>query len=195
MQKTKRFGVAAGFAAPIVAFLFIAAAIASYPEFSWTHNALSDLGVVPGLTSVLFTAGLCIGGILALAFSTLGLYGFAGEKPVGKAGAVFFAAATASLILIGVFNEHFRPTHYIVSVAFFFFAPLAFFILTAAFQRSGKRGLAAFTLASALAAAVPWILQLTIQYVPKVAIPEAVSGVIIAVWVIALSTLMLKAKV
>jgi hypothetical membrane protein len=189
MQTYERFGVAAGFAAPVVAFLFIGAAIASYPEFSWTNNALSDLGVIPGLTSLLFTMGLCGGGILALIFSALGLYGYAGEKPVGKVGAVFFAAATASLILIGVFNENFRPTHYIVSVAFFFFAPLAFFILTAAFHMTGKRRLAAFTLASGLAAAVPWILQLTIQYVPKVAIPEAVSGVIIAAWVIGLSTL------
>jgi hypothetical membrane protein len=194
MQTYKRFGVAAGFAAPVVAFLFIGAAIASYPEFSWTNNALSDLGVIPGLTSLLFTMGLCGGGILALIFSALGLYGYAGEKPVGKAGAVFFAAATASLILIGIFNENFRPTHYIVSVAFFFFAPLAFFILTAAFHMTGKRRLAAFTLASGLAAAVPWILQLTIQYVPKVAIPEAVSGVIIAAWVIVLSTLMRKSK-
>ena len=139
MSSIKRFGVIAGFAAPVVAFLFISAAIASYPQFSWTHNALSDLGVVPGLTSALFTVGLIGGGVLALIFTAVGLYGFAGEKPVGKAGAVFFAAATASLILIGIFNEHFRPTHYIVSVAFFFFAPLAFFILTAAFHMTGKR--------------------------------------------------------
>ncbi|NLF87757.1 DUF998 domain-containing protein [Candidatus Bathyarchaeota archaeon] len=194
MSSIKRFGVIAGFAAPVVAFLFISAAIASYPQFSWTHNALSDLGVVPGLTSALFTVGLIGGGVLALIFTAVGLYGFAGEKPVGKAGAVFFAAATASLILIGIFNEHFRPTHYIVSVAFFFFAPLAFFILTAAFHMTGKRALAAFTLASAIVAAIVWILQLTIEYVPNVAIPETVSGLIIAAWVIALSTLMRKAK-
>jgi len=194
MQKYKRYGAAAGFAAPLVAFLFISAAIASYPQFSWTHNALSDLGVVPGVTSILFTVGLCGGGILALVFTALGLYGYAGEKPLGKIGAVFFAAATASLILIGVFNENFRPTHYIVSVAFFFFAPLAFFILTAAFHQSRKRGLAVYTLTSAIVAAVVWILQLTIEYVPKVAIPETVSGVIIAAWVIALSTLIRKTR-
>lgn len=194
MSSIKRFGVIAGFAAPVVAFLFISAAIASYPQFSWTQNALSDLGVVPGLTSALFTVGLIGGGVLALIFTAVGLYGFAGEKPVGKAGAVFFAAATASLILIGIFNEDFRPTHYIVSVAFFFFAPLAFFILTAAFHMTGKRTLAAFTLASAIVAAIVWILQLTIGYVPNVAIPETVSGLIIAAWVIALSTLMRKAN-
>jgi hypothetical membrane protein len=192
MQSFRRVGAAVGFAAPFVAFVFISAAIASNPSFSWTGNALSDLGVVPGLTSVLFTIGLCGGGILSLAFAVLGLYSYAGEKTLGKVGAAFFAAATFSLILIGVFNEHFRPTHYIVSVMFFFFAPLAFFILTGAFYRSHRRKLAAFTIIIGLVAAIPWILQLTIRYVPEVAIQETVSGLTVAVWVIVLSKLMLK---
>jgi hypothetical membrane protein len=194
MKGFRRVGALAGFAAPIVALSFISVAIASYPSFSWTQNALSDLGVVPGLTSVLFTVGLCTGGILSLVFSALGLYSYAGEKVVGKVGAAFFVAASISLILIGVFNEHFKPTHYIVSVAFFVFAPLAFFTLTAAFYRYRKRALAAFTVVAALVAAIPWILQLTIQYVPNVAIPETVSGLTVAIWVIVLARLMFKPK-
>jgi hypothetical membrane protein len=194
MQSLRRVGAIAGFAAPFVAFIFISDAIASYPSFSWTENALSDLGVVPGLTSVLFTVGLCGGGILAVAFSVLGLYSYAGEKALGKVGAAFFAAASISLILIGIFNEHFRPTHYIVSVTFFFFAPLAFFTLTAAFYKYRKRALAAFTVVAALVAAIPWILQLTIQYVPNVAVPETISGLTVAIWVIVLARLMFKPK-
>lgn len=194
MQDYRRVGALAGFTAPIVAFSFISAAIASYPSFSWTQNALSDLGVVPGLTSVLFTVGLCGGGVLSLVFAVLGLYSYAGEKVLGKAGAALFAAASVSLILIGAFNEHYRPTHYIVSVMFFVFAPLAFFTLTAAFYMYRKRALAVFTVVSALVAAIPWILQLTIQYVPNVAIPETISGLTVAAWVIVLSKLMLKPK-
>ena len=194
MQGFRRFGPLAGFTAPFVGFIFISTAIASYPSFSWTGNALSDLGVVPGLTGWLFTVGLCGGGILSLLFAVLGLYSYAGEKALGKVGAAFFAAASISLILIGVFNEHYRPTHYIVSVAFFLSAPLAFFTLTAAFYRYRKNALAAFTVVSALVAAIPWILQLTIHYVPEVAIPETISGLTVAVWVIVLSKLMLKPK-
>jgi hypothetical membrane protein len=194
MQGSKRIGVIAGFAAPFFAFAFISAAIASYSSFSWTDNALSDLGVVPGVTSALFTVGLCGGGLLTLVFAALGLYNYAGDKTAGKVGAAFFAAAAVSLILIGVFNEHFRPTHYIVSVAFFFAAPLAFFILTAAFYHKHQKKLAAFTIATGLVAAVPWILQLTIPYVPDVAVPETISGLTVALWVIALSKLMLKPK-
>jgi hypothetical membrane protein len=194
MHGFRRVGALAGLAAPFVAFSFISAAIASYPSFSWTENALSDLGVVPGLTGWLFTVGLCGGGVLSLVFSVLGLYSYASERNLGKVGAGFFAASTISLLLIGIFNEHFRPTHYIVSVMFFFFAPLAFFILTAAFHQSHKPKLAAFTIVTGLVAAVPWILQLTIHYVPDVAIPETVSGLTVAVWVIVLSWLILKRK-
>jgi hypothetical membrane protein len=194
MRGFRRFGAAAGFTAPFVAFIFISAAIASYPSFSWTGNALSDLGVVPGLTSILFTVGLCGGGFFMLVFAVLGLYSYAGEKTLGKVGAAFLAAAAISLILIGVFNEHFRPTHYIVSVAFFVFAPLAFFTLTAAFYQKHQKNLAAFTIATGLVAAIPWILQLTVQYVPNVAIPETISGLTVAIWVIVLSEQMLKPK-
>jgi hypothetical membrane protein len=187
-----KVGVALGFVAPVWAFLFISLAILSYPSFSWTNNALSDLGVVPGLTSALFTLGLCGGGILAFIFTILGLYNHVGKGIAGKIGAGFFAASTLTLVCIGIFNETFRPTHYLFSVAFFVLAPLAFFILTAGFYLKGQRGLAAFTILIALIAAIPWILQLTIQYVANVAIPETISGAAVSVWVILLSIKMLQ---
>jgi hypothetical membrane protein len=194
MSVTKRVGAAAGFATPIIAFACIFAAIISYPAFSWTNNALSDLGVVSGVTGTLFNFGLIISGVLGFVFAVFGLLGFAGKTWVGKLGSAVFAAATVALILIGIFNEHFSPTHYLVSVAFFTVSPLALFILTSAFYLNGNRGLAAFTAAIGLAAAVPWILQFTIQYVPKVAIPETISALAVSIWAIVLSAEMLKTK-
>ena len=64
-----------GILTPLVAFTFISLAIASSPQFSWTDNALSDLGVVEGVTAVLFNSGLIIGGILAIIFAS-GLFIF-----------------------------------------------------------------------------------------------------------------------
>jgi len=61
---------ACGILTPIVAFTCIFLAIASYPEFSWTGNALSDLGVQEGVTAVLFNSGLIFSGILALIFAS-----------------------------------------------------------------------------------------------------------------------------
>ncbi len=115
----KKIGAAAGVAAPIIAFTCIFSSIATYPAFSWTNNALSDLGVVSGITGPLFNFGLCAAGVLGFAFAVLGLYAYFENDWVGKLGSAFFAAATISLILIGIFNEHFSPTHYIVSVGIF----------------------------------------------------------------------------
>ncbi len=193
MLQTKRIGAATGIAAPVLALTCILCAIATYPAFNWVNNALSDLGVVPGVTSVLFNFGLCTGGFLAFAFSTLGLFAYAGKSWVGKLGALVFAAATVALIAIGVFNENFKGTHYAVSVAFFALAPISLFLLTGAFVLAHRRGLAIFTLAVAFAAALPWVLQFTYNYVPNVAVPEILSGVFVAVWVMVLSVKMLRA--
>ena len=193
-MRKQQIGAAAGFATPIVAFTCISLAILSWPQFSWTNNALSDLGVVPGITAPLFNSGLVAAGVLAFCFAVLGVYSFMSQRLVGKVGSAFFAASTVALICIGIFNENFSPTHYLVSVAFFTLAPLGLFILTGAFWRNRQRGLAAFTVAVGVVAAVPWILQLTLEYVPKVAIPEAISSVAVSVWAVVLSVEMLRAK-
>jgi hypothetical membrane protein len=194
MRFSQKAGAAAGFIMPTVAFAFILSALATYPQFSWTNNALSDLGVVPGITSLLFNSGPILGGIAGVVFSALGLWTYANKRWAGKLGAAFFAGASIALLCIGIFNENFRPTHYIVSVAFFVLAPLALFLLTGAFYLRGNSILAALTVAVAVVAAAPWILQLTIHYVPDVAIPEAISAVAVSVWAVVVSAQMLKTK-
>jgi hypothetical membrane protein len=191
MVDLRRVGAVAGIAAPIVALICILSAIASYSAFSWTNNALSDLGVVEGATSLLFNSGLVTAGVLAFIFAAFGLFNFAGGR-LGKVGSAFFAVASVALVCVGVFNEHYSPTHYLVSVAFFVSVPIALFVLTCAFYRNRKRGTAALTVAVGVTAALPWILQLTINYVPKVAIPEAISGFAVAAWAIIVSAQILK---
>jgi hypothetical membrane protein len=192
-MKKLRIGAAAGIATPIVAFSCVSVAIASYEPFSWTNNALSDLGVAKGITAPIFDIGLVAAGVLAFVFSALGLFSFSKSR-LGKVGAVFFADAAIALICIGIFNEHYSPTHYIVSVAFFSLAPIALFILTASFWRENHLALAALSIALGVVAAVPWFLQLTINYVPNVAIPETISAVAISVWAVAVSVKMLRMK-
>lgn len=190
----QRMGATAGLITPILAFTSILIAIASYPPFSWTNNALSDLGVVPGITGTLFNFGLYTSGLFGFGFAVFGLFTYFTKSLVGKVGAGVFAAATLALMAIGFFNESFTPTHYWVSVAFFSLAPIALFILTCAFYLNRDRTMAAFTVAIAVAAALPWILQFTINYVPNVAIPEAVSALAVSAWAIVVAQKMLKAK-
>lgn len=193
MSNLRTIGAVAGLAAPIVAFTFILSAIASWPVFSWTNNALSDLGVVEGVTSILFTIGLCGAGTLAFIFAVLGLYPFLGKSKLGKVGSAFYAMATGALFCIGVFNENFtQPTHFVVSALFFVLMPFASFILTCAFYRGNQHRLAFFTLAVGLIAAIPWALQFIVYYVPNVAIPETISAATVALWIVVLSRKTLK---
>jgi hypothetical membrane protein len=191
----QRIGAASGIVAPIVAFVCIIIAIASYPTFSWTNNALSDLGVVSGITSSFFNFGLLASGILAFNFAIFGLFNYFGSRWVGKIGSTVFATAALALIAISVFNENFSPTHYLVSVAFFTLAPIALFILTFGFWLNHQPGIAAFTIGIGVVAALPWILLFTFNYVPNVAIPEFLSGLAVSVWAVFLGKKMLSPKV
>jgi len=191
----QRIGASSGIVAPIVAFVCILTAIASYPAFSWTNNALSDLGVVPGITASLFNFGLLASGILAFNFAIFGLFNYLIQSWVGKIGSAVFAAATLALIAISIFNEHFSPTHYLVSVAFFTLAPIALFILTFGFLLCHQRGVAVFTVLVGVAAALPWLLFFSFNYVPNVAIPEFLSGLAVSAWAIVLGKKMFTSKV
>jgi len=191
LNRTLKVAGISGVIAPIVAFTCILAAIASYTPFNWVNNALSDLGVQSGVTAPIFNSGLVISGLLFLVF-TIGLFRSVGKSWLGKTGAIVLCLACISLVSIGIFNESFKPTHYLVSVAFFALMPISMLVLVTSFWFAGQRRLSLFTLAIAFAAATPWVLQLLIHYVSGVAVPEFVSGLAGAVWTEILSIKMLK---
>ena len=188
----QRIGGLAGITAPLLAFICIAIAIVSYPDFSWTGNALSDLGIISGLTGLVFNFGIFTCGLLALIFAMLGLYNYFGQNLVGRIGALTFMASTIALMVIGIFNENFKPTHYLVSVAFFTLSPLALFIIALAFHIVQQRGMTVFTLIIGIISAFVWILQFMFQYLPNVAVPEVISGLAFSVWAVVMSLKMIK---
>ena len=188
----QRIGAAAGIAAPTLAFTCILTAITSYPSFSWTNNALSDLGIIPGITGPLFNFGLYASGLLASIFAILGLFTYLGKSWVGKIGAAVFTVATLALIAIGIFNESFSSTHYAVSVAFFMLTPTSLLIITCAFWFAHQGKMAVFTVLAGVSAALPWLLLFTFNYVPNVAIPESASGLAVSTWAIVLGKKMIK---
>jgi len=179
--------------APLVAFTFISLAIVYSPQFSWTENALSDLGVMEGVTAVLFNSGLIISGILAIIFAC-GLFVFLDDRTLGRIGAFIFTLAALALVAIGIFTENFGRIHYYVSVAFFTFAPISMLIICATFFVVGKVKLGLFTFITAITAALVWVLQFAMQYVPNVAIPETISALPVSMWAIVLGFKMLKQR-
>jgi hypothetical membrane protein len=132
-----------------------------------------------------------VGGFLFMIFAA-GLLTFLGKRLLGKVGVCLFLVACVALVGIGVFNETFSPTHYIVSVLLFVFMPVALLVFVGAMWQQRKRNLGSFTLALSLIAAAPWVLEFTVPYVSGVAVPEFVSGLTGAVWTMALGYLMLK---
>ncbi|XES77804.1 MAG: DUF998 domain-containing protein [Candidatus Bathyarchaeia archaeon] len=190
MRKTD-ISAAAGMISPFFTYACIMVAIGSWKQFSWTDNALSDLGVQSGITAPVFNIGLIVGGILFVVFAA-GMFRYMGKNVVGKAASVLLAVACIALVCIGIFNENFHPTHYIVSVMLFVFLPISMLTFVGAFWMEGKRKLSLFTLGLGLFAAAVWVLQLTLNYVPHVAIPEFTSGLAGSIWVIVLSWQMLK---
>ncbi len=191
-RRLLRLGAFSGIMTTLLAFTCILIAIASYPAFTWTNNALSDLGVVAGITGPLFNFGLYSSGLFALSFAVFGLYNYIGEFWVGKVGSVTFASTGLALVGIGVFPENFVPIHYLFSVLFFVLLPISLFVITAnfAFNRQTKMGL--FTLAVAIVAVLTWILYFSVHYVSGVAIPEIASGFAGNLWVVVICCKMLK---
>ena len=181
----------AGVLTPLSAFVFIGGSIASFRWFSWTNNALSDLGVVRGATSALFNFGLFLSGLLALNFA-IGLFILFRDSVIGKVGASIFVLACISLEGIAFFPEDMRPFHYIFSVAFFVLMPIALLVIAGHYVKTRHKRMAAFTLVVAIVAAVPWVLQFTVPYVSNVAIPEAISAAAGSLWTLVLSYKMLK---
>jgi len=181
----------AGIVTPVVTLTFVISAIASYPQFSWVENALSDLGVKPGLTAPLFNYGLVVSGFLALVFA-LGLFIFFRRRILGRIGVPIFILAALAFVAIGVFPENVSPRHYYVSVAFFVFFPVSMLVLAANFFVMDEVKMGIFTLLVAIAAIVPWVLYFSIRFVPGVAIPEAVSALSASVWAIVIGSKMVK---
>jgi len=176
-----------GILAPVVAFVCILSAITSYAQFSWFDNALSDLGVVLGVTRLIFNAGLISSGLLALAFG-VGLFLFLGRNVVSRVGCSVFVLASLALIAIGVFPESTGRTHLFVSVMFFVLLPVSLLIIVISFVQMRKIRMAVFTLFISVVAALPWVLQFTNHYAVGVAIPETVSALAGSAWAIVMGS-------
>ena len=182
-----RISGVSGMLVPFIAFTLILLAISYSPNFSWTENALSDLGVQEGVTAVLFNAGLIISGILGLLFA-IGLFTFLQENLLSRMGACVFVLDTLSLTAIGVFPENVEPLHLYASVAFFALLPVSMFLLSTAFLRMSRMKLGFFTFAVAIVATIVWV----IPFGKGVAIPETLSGLSTSTWSVVLGSKMLK---
>jgi hypothetical membrane protein len=152
---------------PIVIFTCLGLAMALSPWFTWTHHALSDLGISDN-SALFFNYGMIIGGILIFIFS-LGLIKIVSKRT----GAYILTVSSLALIGIGLFPETLFPLHFITSASFFILLIIALLILGLTlkqdrFERS--MGLLALFFAEIAICSLFSLFRL-----PGIAIPEAFS--------------------
>lgn len=177
-----------GIISPIITFVLISLAIFNTSWFSWTENALSDLGV-EGIEATLFNSGLILGGILYIPFA-LGIERFFRNQTLGKIGASILLLADVLLIAIGIFPETApNKIHLYVSVGFFLSLALSLLIQgTAMIQTPAERKLGTFTMLIVIIGLAPWILHPW----KGVAIPELIAALAATIWSCVMSMKLLR---
>ena len=180
-----------GIISPIFAFSLIFLAINSYELFDWKLNALSDLGVVSGITATFFNYGLIGAGLISMVFA-IGLFIFRDKIKLSRISFFFFILTCVSLIAIGLFPENVKPVHYFVSVAFFVFLSIFLLLSSVSFIFNGQSYIGLFSFSIFIVATVPWILNFSSNLFIGVAIPEAISGLGISLWTIVFGLKMLN---
>jgi hypothetical membrane protein len=165
--------------------------VASYPQFSWTDNALSDLGVIAGVASTLFSAGLIFSGVLALMFAS-GLFLFLRDNMLGEIGASLLIIDALALCAIGFFPENVKPIHYYASVAFFVLFQFAIIFVAATYLWMHKLKMGLFSFLAAVFAMIVWIIQFTVGFGEGVAIPETLTSLSVLTWTLVMGYNMFK---
>jgi len=165
---------AVGLGAVLLATLFA-------PWFSWTENALSDLGHPSRATAPLFNGGMWLAGLLALAF-VAGLWIDAAGR-VRRAALIVLAASFLALTGVGAYPVT-TELHFPVSVAFFVSLTYGLWLYGSADALAGapERGVATIWLG--VANVTMWVLYATLEPFAGVAVPEAVGALVLAAWAV-----------
>jgi len=164
-----------GIAAPILGFMMIFLAIRLSPWFSWTGNALSDLGV-SGLGAIIFNNGLLMTGSFMMVFF-LGFFELSEGSQLGRLGSGIFLMCAILLCAIGFFPETAGAIHQHVSVAFFVSIPIYKFVLGAFMVRNDMRKVGLLSFITGASAVIVWMPAWS-----SFAIPEMITALAVGVW-------------
>lgn len=174
-----KLAAACGVTTPVVTISLILVSISNSPWFSWTDNALSDLGVHEA--ALTFNSALMIGGVLTLIFAS-GLMQILRRNRVSFTGTFLLVLAAISLFLIGLFPETAGRIHLYVSVSFFALNILAMLVIGIGLvMDSSSRKVGAFSIAASLFSVIVWVVFWNLPY-KGVAIPEMLASLSASAW-------------
>jgi len=156
----------------LIPYVCIFTSIALSPWFSWSKNALSDLGhSVKSDVAPIFNLGLVIGGILIYQYS-ISLTNY--SKMLTH---YFLALSAFLLVLIGVFDEIYGLIHFIVSSAFFITVLLTTLIYV--YEKKSKIAIAAFIIG-----VCSWAVYGLRVFEIGVFVPEILSAFAVTSWIV-----------
>jgi hypothetical membrane protein len=177
-----------GIVMPLFGLLIIGMSIWLSPWFSWTGNALSDLGGAEGFEAIVFNSGLAMTAALMMMFST-GLFEMTKRDLIGQIGSGVHLLSALLLLAIGLVNINIEPWHNYVSVGFFIALPLSALIIGYFCFRKKMKFYTLLAWGTAVLAAVIWLLPWS-----AMAIPEALSVSYLGVWQLILAYWMYTRK-
>ena len=174
----------------LILYVFIFAAILVSPWFSWTTNALSDLGNITRNSSPIFNLGLIVSGIIIVIFP-LGLRARTKANGLEHLGTLALLVAAIALIGVGIFPENYLLEHGITAGSMFLLNTIGLFLFGIAFLRSASmRMLGALTIVLAFVSAVIWVPV----WGHGIAIPEMIASVAVYILILVLSIRLLSGK-
>jgi hypothetical membrane protein len=174
-----RVAALCGLVTPVIAISAILLAISYSPWFSWTENALSDLGVHEA--AAIFNFSLMTSGVLTLIFA-IGLAQTLRQNIMGFVGALLLILTAISLFAIGFFPETAGRIHFYFSVSFFMFTVLSLIVIgVALFRESSGKTVGALSIFAGLFEAAVWVLFWNLP-IKGDAIPEMISSLTTSAW-------------
>ena len=160
-----------GFLGPLTALFFIGISIVMSPWFSWSINALSDLGhSVDSNMAPLFNFGLLLSGFFIIFYSILSLRNHA------KYTSMLLVVTGLMLQLIATFDELYGSFHFIVSVLFF--ASLGIASISYVIEKRSILTFVAFVVNI-----VSWIFYGIGTYSTGISVPEIISSITTTIWI------------
>lgn len=179
-----------GVAGSLVGFAAVLLAALLSPRFSWTADAVSQLGAPGAAVPWVLNGGLVASGLVSLPFARAVWRD--GAHPVQRLGAAAFALAMASLALVGLFPVG-TDAHAPAAIAYFGLATVTLWVHGTGTVLAGapRRGLAAIWLG--IVHVLSWVAWAAgLRPGPGLAVPEMVGSVLFFAWVL-LATLALDA--
>lgn len=190
VQRLIRLAGISGIIASTLPLITIYASTVLEKSFSWSKNALSDIGV--SHTAWLFNSTLIVGGILNLLFA-IGLRNYLGKTKWLKIGVTLLIVSSISLSLVGVFTENYNIIHALVALGYLLLAPLGLICIGRVEERKqfGKVSLVSGIIGLLAIFGIPiitFVANLQIGF----AIPEFAESLVLSIWAFWVSLKLLR---